>query len=60
MSPASQPTVDLSVTLGRLTLRLAAPVAADDYRTGTSTGRAILIDEATNGTVGAAMIRRVG
>ncbi|MEZ5261590.1 MAG: GTP-binding protein [Acidimicrobiales bacterium] len=45
--------------LGRLTLRLAAPVAAETYGAGTSAGRAILIDEATNGTVGAVMIRRV-
>jgi sulfate adenylyltransferase subunit 1 len=44
--------------IGRMTLRLAAPVVVDPYRSGASTGRLIVIDEATNTTVGAAMIRR--
>ena len=43
--------------LGRMTLRLSAPIAADPYASGASTGRLIIIDEATNTTVGAAMIR---
>ncbi|MCC6438057.1 MAG: 50S ribosome-binding GTPase [Acidimicrobiales bacterium] len=43
--------------LGRVRLRLAAPIAADAYGP-TSAGRAILIDETTNATVAAAMIRR--
>ena len=43
--------------LGRVRLRLAAPIAAAAYGP-TSAGRAILIDETTNATVAAAMIRR--
>ncbi|MFN0026935.1 MAG: sulfate adenylyltransferase subunit 1 [Acidimicrobiales bacterium] len=43
--------------LGRLRLRLSAPLAVEPYHHGTSTGRLIVIDEATNTTVGAAMIR---
>ncbi|MEZ5272051.1 MAG: GTP-binding protein [Ilumatobacteraceae bacterium] len=43
--------------LGHLWLRLAAPLAVEPYRHGLSTGRLIVLDERTNGTVGAAMVR---
>jgi len=43
--------------IARLTLKLAQPVFADPYQTNRSTGAFILIDESTNNTVGAGMIR---
>jgi len=43
--------------LGRVTLRLAEPIFADPYRANRSTGSAILIDEATNATVGAVLVQ---
>ncbi|MGZ6643113.1 MAG: sulfate adenylyltransferase subunit 1 [Solirubrobacteraceae bacterium] len=42
--------------IGRVTLRTSTPVAADPYATNRATGSFILIDEATNDTVGAGMI----
>ncbi|MGZ4203172.1 MAG: adenylyl-sulfate kinase [Thermoleophilaceae bacterium] len=42
--------------IGRLKLRVSAPLAVDDYRRSRSTGSFILVDEATNDTVGAGMI----
>jgi len=42
--------------IGRLTLRTAAPLIYDPYRRNRATGSLILIDEATNETVGAAII----
>jgi sulfate adenylyltransferase subunit 1 len=42
--------------LGRVKLRLSAPLTADPYATNRTTGSFILIDEATNDTVGAGMI----
>ena len=42
--------------IGRLKLRTSAPLAVDDYRRSRSTGSFILVDEATNDTVGAGMI----
>jgi sulfate adenylyltransferase large subunit len=42
--------------VGRVRLTLAEPVFADPYRTSRSTGSAILVDEATNETVGAVMV----
>jgi bifunctional enzyme CysN/CysC len=42
--------------IGRVTLRLTQPVFCDPYSRNRITGGLILIDEATNGTVGAAMI----
>jgi sulfate adenylyltransferase subunit 1 (EFTu-like GTPase family) len=42
--------------IGRVTLRLTQPVFADPYTRNRTTGSLILIDEATNATVGAAVI----
>jgi sulfate adenylyltransferase subunit 1 len=42
--------------VGRLTLRTTAPLMYDSYKKNRTTGAFILIDEATNGTVGACMI----
>jgi bifunctional enzyme CysN/CysC len=42
--------------IGSVKLRLSAPLVVDDYRRNRETGSFILIDEATNATVGAAMI----
>ena len=42
--------------IGRLSLKLAQPIAADRYADARSTGAFVIIDEATNDTVGAGMI----
>jgi bifunctional enzyme CysN/CysC len=42
--------------IGRLQIRTTAPLMADEYRRNRTTGSFILIDEATNATVGAGMI----
>ncbi len=42
--------------IGRVTLRLTQPLFCDPYPRNRQTGGLILIDEATGGTVGAAMI----
>jgi bifunctional enzyme CysN/CysC len=42
--------------IGRLGLRVTAPLFYDEYRRNRSTGSFILVDEATNHTVGAGMI----
>jgi bifunctional enzyme CysN/CysC len=42
--------------IGRLKLRTSAPLIFDEYRRNRTTGSFILIDEATNQTVGAGMI----
>ncbi len=43
--------------IGRVTLRATAPLFADDYRHNRVTGSFVLIDEATNQTAAAGMIR---
>jgi sulfate adenylyltransferase subunit 1 len=43
--------------IGRITMRTAQPLFYDSYQHNRSTGSIILIDEATNETVGAGMIR---
>ncbi len=43
--------------IATLTLKLAQPVFADSYRENRATGAFIVIDESTNNTVGAGMIR---
>jgi len=43
--------------IGRISLRTAQPLLYDSYRRNRSTGSIILIDERTNETVGAGMIR---
>ena len=42
--------------IGRVTLRTTVPLMADEYRRNRATGSFILVDEATNATVGAGMI----
>jgi bifunctional enzyme CysN/CysC len=42
--------------LGRVEIRLAAPIACDPYRENRATGCFILVDEATNDTVAAGMV----
>jgi bifunctional enzyme CysN/CysC len=42
--------------IGRITLRTSVPIVFDPYRRNRATGSMILIDEATNDTVGAVMI----
>ncbi len=42
--------------IGRVRLRTTVPIIYDEYRRNRTTGSFILIDEATNGTVGAGMI----
>jgi bifunctional enzyme CysN/CysC len=42
--------------IGRLKLRLSAPLFLDQYRRNRATGSFILIDESTNDTVGAGMV----
>ncbi len=45
--------------IGRLRLRTSSPIVYDPYKSNRRTGSFILIDEATNGTVGAGMIADV-
>jgi bifunctional enzyme CysN/CysC len=42
--------------IGRVKLRTTSPLLCDSYRRNRSTGSFILVDEATNATVGAGMI----
>jgi bifunctional enzyme CysN/CysC len=42
--------------IGRIRLRTTVPLIFDEYRRNRATGSFILVDEATNGTVGAGMI----
>jgi len=42
--------------IGRVHLRTSAPLLVDEYRRNRTTGSFILIDEATNNTVGAGMV----
>jgi bifunctional enzyme CysN/CysC len=50
------PRLDLN-EVGRLTFRCTEPLLIDDYTTNRSTGSFIIIDPATNATVGAGVIR---
>jgi bifunctional enzyme CysN/CysC len=42
--------------IGRISLRLSQPVFADEYARNKATGGFVLIDEATNGTVGVGLV----
>ena len=42
--------------IGRVSLRLAQPIFADPYAENRATGAFVVVDEATNDTVGAGMI----
>jgi sulfate adenylyltransferase subunit 1 (EFTu-like GTPase family) len=46
--------------IARVHLRTSAPLAFDPYTSNRRTGSFILIDESTNGTVGAGMIATSG
>ena len=46
--------------IGRVKLRVTQPLFVDDYTRNRVTGRFILIDEATNATVGAGMLTPAG
>ncbi|TFV67186.1 UNVERIFIED_ORG: GTP-binding protein [Bacillus sp. AZ43] len=46
--------------IGRVRLRATQPIFVDDYTRNRATGRFILIDEATNATVGAGMLTPAG
>jgi sulfate adenylyltransferase subunit 1 len=43
--------------IARITLKTTAPIFVDDYRDNPVSGSLILVDEATNETVGAGMVR---
>ena len=45
--------------IGRVTFKLAQPIFADPYQENRVTGAFIVVDEATNNTVGAGMIGAV-
>ena len=52
-----KPATGLAVNdIGRVSLRLAHPIFADSYSDNRATGAFVLVDEATNDTVGAGMI----
>jgi len=42
--------------IGRVSLRTTSPLMVDEYKRNRTTGSFILVDEATNSTVGAGMI----
>jgi bifunctional enzyme CysN/CysC len=46
--------------IGRVRLRVTQPLFVDDYTRNRVTGRFILVDEATNATVGAGMLTPAG
>ena len=48
--------LQVAIEVGRVRLRLTQPIFCDPYTRNRTTGGLILIDEATNATVGAAMI----
>jgi sulfate adenylyltransferase subunit 1 len=55
---ALRPAASLAMNdIGRVSLRLSQPIFADPYSDDRSTGAFIVVDEATNDTVGAGMIR---
>jgi sulfate adenylyltransferase subunit 1 len=52
-----KPAAGLSMNdIGRVSLRLAQPIFADPYAVSRATGAFVVVDEATNDTVGAGMI----
>ena len=46
--------------IGRVALRVTEPLFVDEYRRNRTTGSFIIIDEATNETVGAGMVLGTG
>jgi sulfate adenylyltransferase subunit 1 len=59
LSPVPSETLELN-DIGRVTLRLASPVAADDYTESRRTGSFLLIDPQSGGTLAAGMVRALG
>ena len=58
---AQEPVTSLAMNdIARIRLRLAQPLAVDDYADNRATGAFIVIDESTNNTVGAGMIVSTG
>jgi sulfate adenylyltransferase large subunit len=55
----SAPSLGLN-EIGRVALRMTAPLFYDSYRRNRTTGSFILVDEATNATVGAGMLLGTG
>jgi sulfate adenylyltransferase subunit 1 (EFTu-like GTPase family) len=54
----TDPPVELNLNdIGRIRVRTSAPLVVDPYDSNRRTGSFILIDEASNGTVGAGMVR---
>jgi len=58
LEPVAEPGELTLNDIGRLRLRVAAPLALDAYADNRATGSFVLIDEATNATVGAGMVER--
>jgi sulfate adenylyltransferase large subunit len=60
-TPASNGSAELALNdIGRVRLRTSVPLVFDPYASNRRTGSFILIDEASNGTVGAGMIAATG
>ena len=59
-SLSHEPASELALNeIGRVRLRCSAPLMVDPYARNRTTGSFILIDEATNDTVGAGMITAI-
>ena len=56
LTPQATEALELN-DIGRIKLRLAAPVAADDYTRSRRTGSFLLIDPQSGGTLAAGMVR---
>ncbi|WP_232549906.1 sulfate adenylyltransferase subunit 1 [Propioniciclava soli] len=56
LTPQATETLELN-DIGRIRLRLAAPIAADDYTRSRRTGSFLLIDPQSGGTLAAGMVR---
>ena len=56
LSPVPTDSLELN-DIGRVTLRLAAPVAADDYTSSRRTGSFLMVDPQSGGTLAAGMVR---
>ena len=59
LAPVPTDTLELN-DIGRVTLRLASPVAPDDYTVSRRTGSFLLVDPQTGGTLAAGMVRAFG
>ena len=59
LAPVPTETLELN-DIGRVALRLASPIAPDDYTTSRRTGSFLLVDPQTGGTLAAGMVRGFG